>query len=415
MITVNIEINRNLEELCSIISKIRNENTIREGVKEQYPKCIINLLSKVKDLNAYRYWGSRFLYFETLQKDNFEMKLLNSVFTPSLSIYKWSLNKLKESHFITLVEDLKSLLNELQLKNLFRFSQINVKLIPLFTCPPPQLGRFGISYTEHNKINIILAFGCPEHKYWNDFNIDTHFFLRGCLHYITKEWIGLLEKNKNITLKHDIRKYLIKLIPIIIQKKYNLISENIDSYLFSDDRQIYKWSLSHFDYADISYNNLLEYIVKINNKWPPYIYNNEKLDSPKTIIELIQNKKYTFKVIDEHNLLKNKSWIEDVFILEASEKSFEIVLLPWGSEEATLVKKRNDKITYDSFKTYIGNIVIDESVHLLVLIDYKQENKWRLVFILPKDNNDLKIAPSVITQMYSDLVVIDRITGRKIY
>lgn len=223
------------------------------------------------------------------------------------------------------------------------------------------------------------------------------------------------KKNKNITLKHDIRKYLIKLIPIIIQKKYNLISENIDSYLFSDDRQIYKWSLSHFDYADISYNNLLEYIVKINNKWPPYIYNNEKLDSPKTIIELIQNKKYTFKVIDEHNLLKNKSWIEDVFILEASEKSFEIVLLPWGSEEATLVKKRNDKITYDSFKTYIGNIVIDESVHLLVLIDYKQENKWRLVFILPKDNNDLKIAPSVITQMYSDLVVIDRITGRKIY
>ncbi|WP_164779428.1 hypothetical protein [Paenibacillus kobensis] len=303
---------------------------------------------------------------------------------------------------------------------------IELKLYPLSTMPPPQLGRFGASLSKATSTSIHLAFGSPPLHLWNDFNLTVSFFARGSIHYLVKEWL-LAHAGEYGEVKEGLKPYLNNLVSaIILIEADKFLSSDLELIFHEEDRHIYQWALSQYNGKVGFGDHLIQYVRTLNANWPPPNLAEVQQETPMTVVHTIQ-KKVRVSIQDQYGLLENTQWIGDYYeivdpsVRIGSDGVHAFLVLPWNSAEAEEVCSRhhirngNDSAAVE-YDHAAGLAHFDTSKTLCLLIDRKPEEPWQFVMLCPSVRSDIgySIGASVLSQIHTPIAFVDSTSGRRI-
>lgn len=177
MPTLHVRVGRYplLLELCRAINELRQDQLWTVPEERNYPPALLNLIrNRGLRSNVYRYWGSMFLRDMLAIENGPEVKLLKRILSASVENMDFGVMAEYENHLATQCEAIKEYI-ALPIQNFGIAEVVELKLYPLSTMPPPQIGRFGASLSKATSTSVHLAFGSPPLHLWNQFNLTESF------------------------------------------------------------------------------------------------------------------------------------------------------------------------------------------------------------------------------------------------
>ena len=427
MPTLHVRVGRYplLLELCRAINELRKDQLWVASQERNYPPALLNLIrNRGLRSNVYRYWGSLFLKDMLAIETEPEVKLLKRILSASAENKDIGGMAEYEDYLATQCEAIKEYIAPL-IRDYKIAEVVELKLYPLSTMPPPQLGRFGASLSKATSTTVHLAFGSPPLHLWNDFNLTVSFFARGGIHYLVKEWL-LAHSGEYGEVKEGLKPHLINLVSaIILIEADQFFSSNIDLIFHEEDRLIYRWALSQYSGKAGFGDHLIPYIRSLNANWPPPNLGEVQQETPVTVVHTIQ-KKVRISIKDQYGLLANSQWIGDYY--ELADPSIRIgtdgvhafLVLPWNSDEAEAVCSRhrirssNDGAVVE-YDHATGLARFDTAKTLCLLIDHEPGELWQFVMLCPSDRSETGyyIESSVLSQIHTPIAFVDTASGRR--
>lgn len=427
MPTLHVRVGRYplLLELCRAISELRKDQLWDVPPERNYPPALLNLIrNRGLRSNVYRYWGSLFLKDMLAVETEPEVKLLKRILSAFAENKDFGVMAVYEDYLAAQCEAVKAYIAPL-IQDYKIAEVVELKLYPLSTMPPPQLGRFGASLSKATSTSIHLAFGSPPLHLWNDFNLTVSFFARGGIHYLVKEWL-LARSGEYGEVKEGLKPHLINLVSaIILIEADKFFSSNLELIFHEEDRLIYQWALAQYSGKVGFGDHLIPYIRRLNANWPPPNLEEVRQETPMTVVHTIQ-KKVRVAVKDEYGLLVNTQWIEDYYeivdssVRISSDEAHAFLILPWNSAEAKEVcsrhsiRSRNDDAAVE-YEHAMGLERFDTATTLCLLIDREPGEPWQFVMLCPSIRSDAGyfIETSVLSQIHTPIAFIDSASGRR--
>lgn len=428
MPTLHVRIGRYplLLELCRAINQLRQDQLWVVPQERNYPPALLNLIrNRGLRSNVYRYWGSSLLKDMLAVETAPEVKLLKRILSGYAEKKDFGIMDEYEDYLAAQSGAIKEYLSPL-IQNYKIAEVVELKLYPLSTMPPPQLGRFGASLSKATSTSIHLAFGSPPLHLWNDFNLTVAFFARGGIHYLVKEWL-LAHSGEYGEVKEGLKPHLINLVSaIILNEADQFLSSDLELIFDEGDRVIYQWALSQYSGKVGFGDHLNQYIRDLNSNWPPPDLEEVKQETPMTVVHSIQ-RKVLVSIKDQYGLLANTQWIGDYYdIADPSTRTgsggtHTFLVLPWNSAEAEDVCSRhhirnsNDSTTVEYDHT-TGQKSFDTTQTLCLLIDREPGEPWQFVMLCPSGRADTGyyIEASVLSQIHTPIAFVDSASGRRI-
>src|SRR5690606_36663916 len=114
-------------------------------IERYYPPALLNMI-RTRGLrsNVYRYWGSLLLKDMLAVETKPEVRLLKRILHESFEKKDFEINAEYENYLATQCSAIKEYIFPLLLN--YKIAEVvELKLYPISTMPPPQLGRFGAS------------------------------------------------------------------------------------------------------------------------------------------------------------------------------------------------------------------------------------------------------------------------------
>jgi len=415
-----------LLELCRAINELRQDKLWTVPKERNYPPALLNLIrNRGLRSNVYRYWGSLLLKDMLAVQSEPEVKLVKRILSASADTKADEVMAEYESHLASQCEAIREYLAPL-IQNFDIAEVVELKLYPLSTMPPPQIGRFGASLSKATTTSVHLAFGAPPLHLWDDFNLTVSFFARGGIHNLVKEWL-LAHEGEYGEVKEGLKPYLINLVSaIILMEVDHFFSTNFDLVFHEEDKLVYQWALSQYDGKMGFGNHLIQYVRNLNADWPPPHLGDVRHDVPMTVVHTIQ-KKVRVSISDQYNLLANTRWIADYYdIAEAEDdgglgRAYPFLVLPWNAEGAAEICSRHHiqhsyheaAVTYEHMT---GQKQFDTTDTLCLLIDDDAESSWKFVLLCPsaRTGSGYYIETSVLSQIHTAIAFVDSASGRRI-
>ncbi|MDM5279839.1 hypothetical protein QUF95_20765 [Paenibacillus silvae] len=415
-----------LLELCRAINELRQDKLWTVPIERNFPPALLNLIrNRGLRSNVYRYWGSLLLKDMLAVETGPEVKLVKRILGASADHKADEVMAEYENYLASQCEAIREYLAPL-VRNYDIAEVVELKLYPLSTMPPPQIGRFGASLSKAMTTSVHLAFGAPPLQLWDDFNLNVSFFARGGIHYLVKEWL-LAHEGEYGAVKEGLKPYLINLVSaIILIEVDHFFSTNIDLVFHEEDKLVYQWALGQYDGKMGFGNHLIEYVRSLNAHWPPPHLEEARRDIPMTVVHTIQ-KKVRVYIQDQYNLLANTRWIADYYDIAGSEDEGELELaypflvLPWDAEGAAEICSRHhiQRSYHEAAVTYehmTGQKQFDTTDTLCLLIDHDVETSWKFVLLCPSVRTEpgYYIETSVLSQIHTPIAFVDFASGRRI-
>lgn len=395
--------------------------------ERQYPPALLNLIrNRGLRSNVYRYWGSMFLKDMLAVETGPEVKLLKRILNGFVENKDAGMMAEYEDYLAAQGGAIKDYLAPL-IQHYKMAEVIELKLYPLATMPPPQLGRFGASLSKATSTSIHLAFGAPPLDLWQDFNLTVSFFARGAIHYLVKEWLHV-HAGEYGEIKEGLKPHLINLVSAIILIEVDtFFTSNLEFIFHEEDRLIYQWALSQYSGGKVGFgNHLIHYVRSLNTSWPPPHLEEVQQETPMTVVHTIQ-KKVRVAIRDQCGLLANTQWIGDYYdivdpsIQTEADGTRAFLVLPWNSAEAEEICSRHQMrhsedaaaVEYDHAA---GRGRFDTSKTVCLLIDREPGEPWQFVMLCPAAPSDTGyyIETSVLSQIHTPIAFVDSTSGRRI-
>ena len=415
-----------LLEMCRAINELRQDKLWTVPQERNYPPALLNLIrNRGLRSNVYRYWGSLLLKDMLAVQTGPEVKLVKRILAASADNKADEVMAEYENHMASQCEAIREYIAPL-IQNFDIAEVVELKLYPLSTMPPPQIGRFGASLSKATSTSVHLAFGAPPLHLWDDFNLTVSFFARGGMHYLVKEWL-LAHEGEYGEVKEGLKPYLINLVSaIILIEVDHFFSTNIDLVFHEEDKLVYQWALSQYDGKLGFGDHLVQYVRSLNAHWPPPHLEEVRHDIPMTVVHTIQ-KKVRVSVKDQYNLLANTRWIADYYDIAESEdeggsgRTYPFLVLPWNAEGAAEICSRHHiqhshheaAVTYDHTS---GQKQFGTTDTLCLLIDQDADASWKFVLLCPSVRTEpgYYIETSVLSQIHTPIAFVDSASGRRI-
>ncbi|WP_405155217.1 hypothetical protein [Paenibacillus sp. FSL K6-0108] len=428
MPTLHVRVGRYplLLELCRAINELRQDQLWTVPEERNYPPALLNLIrNRGLRSNVYRYWGSMFLRDMLAIENGPEVKLLKRILSASVENMDFGVMAEYENHLATQCEAIKEYIAPL-IQNFGIAEVVELKLYPLSTMPPPQIGRFGASLSKATSTSVHLAFGSPPLHLWNQFNLTESFFARGGIHYLVKEWL-YAHAGEYGEIKEGLKPHLINLVSVaILIEVDHFFSTNLDFVFHGEDRLIYRWALSQYTGKVGFGDHLIQYIDHLNTNWPPPNLEETQQETPLTVVHTIQMKSRV-SIQDPFALLANTRWIGDYYDIVDADMGSErneakpFLVLPWNSAKADEIctrhrmRKRHDGAVVD-YEHMTALEQFDTTKTLCLLIDREPGESWRFVMLCPSVRSDTGyfIETSDLSQIHTPIAFVDSASGRRI-
>lgn len=429
MPTLHVRVGRYplLLELCRAINELRQDQLWVAPQERNYPPALLNLIrNRGLRSNVYRYWGSLFLKDMLAVETGPEVKLLKRILSGFAENKDRGIMAEYEDYLAVQAEAIRDYLAPL-IQRYKMAEVIELKLYPLATMPPPQLGRFGASLSKATSTSIHLAFGAPPLDLWNDFNLTVSFFARGAMHYLVKEWL-LVHAGECGEIKEGLKPHLINLVSAIILIEVDtFFSSNLEFIFHEEDRLIYQWALAQYNGGKVGFgDHLIDYVRSLNANWPPPHLGEVQQETPMTVVHTIQ-KRIQVAIQDQCGLLANTQWIGDYYDIvdpsaqRESERTRAFVVLPWNSAEAEAVCSRHQIRDADDgaaveYDHETGLRRFDTTRTLCLLIDHQPGEPWQFVLLCPagRSESGYCIETSVLSQIHTSIAFVDSTSGRRV-
>ncbi|WP_062836278.1 hypothetical protein [Paenibacillus amylolyticus] len=428
MPTLHVRVGRYplLLELCRAINELRQDQLWIAPEERHYPPALLNLIrNRGLRSNVYRYWGSLFLRDMLALENGPEVKLLKRILSSSVEKRKFGVMDEYENHLSTQCESIKEYIAPL-VQNFNIAEVIELKLYPLSTMPPPQIGRFGASLSKATSTSVHLAFGSPPIPLWDKFNLTESFFARGGIHYLVKEWLHAYAGEFG-EIKDGLKPHLINLVSVVILIEVDhFFSTNLDFVFHEEDRMIYRWALSQYTGKVGFGDHLIQYINNLNTNWPPPNLEEAQQETPLTVVHTIQMKSRVY-IQDPFSLLASTRWIGDYYdivnsdMVEERSEAIPFLVMPWNSAKAEQIYSRHRMwISQDGavidYEYLTGMERFDTDKTLCLLIDREPGESWRFVMLCPSVRSDKGyfIETSDLSQIHTPIAFIDSVSGRRI-
>jgi hypothetical protein len=284
------------------------------------------------------------------------------------------------------------------------------RLFPIVTSPPPQLGRFGASIRKGGTTSVFLGFGSPPADMWEEFQLNEHYFARGGLHYIVKEWL-VANQSEIGELKVGMFEHLQKLIPLLKLMDTAKEFRYIERIFGPHEYPLFRWSIDQFSGKAAFDDHMIRYIQHLNRMWPPTESAGSIPDAPLTLVQTIQSK-CPLVVEDPYRLLRETRWLNDFYDVVDAEFDWpdgainKLLVLPWSSFEAQELCVRNN----------IRHVAASHRDTVCLFVNGMPKDRWQIVMLCPENtvNPGDAIEPSVLTQLHSPLALVNIHSGRRV-
>lgn len=402
-----------LNEVCRALAYLRKDQ-IAPGENSCLPfEEYIKLVNKGNlDSSIYQRWGTKLFNAMIcagimndvgIQKNEF-FKLRNC------SLYESPLVREVWDKAFTIREQISRLVEQYRL-----FKQINVVLVPVPTCPPPLMGRFGASVSDRDAVTILLGFGCPPVDYWPVFGMSYSFFVRGAIHYIIKEWLIQFVGIHGFQIADAELRRLRRMLHVLLVSKLegvdleNTVSESVSCHERQDiaDLDLW-WEAPNWD------TSVMLFIESIKSRKTPRRLNSS-CPPPTTLYRALRVAKvvvtdYRMDPQDLHLSSLNgvlRFEYDPTRIDGVHVQSFDVI--PWTHPSVHELCLKNG-ITIQNGIIRTNTCSIPREFAVCLIIDVYEGNRWRLVLICP-DRTEVKIHESLLTNLHKRYAIFDAFSG----